>query len=61
MDPGREVKDLSVLSLHHWGENPKGTWTMRVRSVNPNAKNSGRSIDFTTFKAFLITKSNFVI
>eukprot|EP00112_Aurelia_sp_Birch-Aquarium-sp1_P002144 Seg1232.14 transcript_id=Seg1232.14/GoldUCD/mRNA.D3Y31 product=Furin protein_id=Seg1232.14/GoldUCD/D3Y31 len=36
-----EVKNLSLLSLHHWGENPKGIWSMRLRSTNPSSANSG--------------------
>ena len=40
-DQGSEVKDLSILTLHHWGENPKGTWTIRLRNVEPNATKSG--------------------
>eukprot|EP00112_Aurelia_sp_Birch-Aquarium-sp1_P007478 Seg1816.2 transcript_id=Seg1816.2/GoldUCD/mRNA.D3Y31 product="Proprotein convertase subtilisin/kexin type 5" protein_id=Seg1816.2/GoldUCD/D3Y31 len=42
-DYGSEVKDLSILSLHHWGENPNGIWTMRLRNVEPNPTNSGTS------------------
>eukprot|EP00794_Sanderia_malayensis_P017262 gene17262-18986_t len=41
MDFGADIKNLPILTRHHWGESPKGVWTMKLRNVNPNPANKG--------------------
>eukprot|EP00112_Aurelia_sp_Birch-Aquarium-sp1_P022678 Seg649.1 transcript_id=Seg649.1/GoldUCD/mRNA.D3Y31 product="Furin-like protease 2" protein_id=Seg649.1/GoldUCD/D3Y31 len=36
-----DVNNLSILTLHHWGEDPRGIWKMRMRNVKPNDQSSG--------------------
>ena len=36
------MNNLSILTLHHWGENPRGIWQMRVRNVKPSDQASGK-------------------
>jgi len=41
MDILTELKNLSPMSLHYWGENPRGIWNIALRNVNPNPSDSG--------------------
>jgi len=41
LDRGRTIQNLSLLSLHHWGENPNGEWDLQIRNTVPNASQNG--------------------
>ena len=41
-DSNKEIKKLSTMSLHFWGENPGGRWSMALRNVKPNSADSGK-------------------
>jgi len=36
-----EFKNMSPMSLHYWGENPRGAWNIALRNVKPNSSDSG--------------------
>ena len=40
-DNGKTIENLSLLSLHHWGENPDGIWSLDVRNTKPDASQKG--------------------
>ncbi len=54
MDQGSVITNLQTMSLHHWGENPAGKWTMKLRNVRPdiNSKGSYDHFCFSIFMAF---------
>ncbi|XP_065070414.1 proprotein convertase subtilisin/kexin type 6-like isoform X2 [Rhopilema esculentum] len=41
MDSFQEIKNLSIMSLQFWGENPRGRWQIRLRNVKPDPKQNG--------------------
>ena len=41
MDGGGQLKNLSTMSLHFWGESPRGVWSISFRNVRPNPSDSG--------------------
>ena len=41
LDRGKEVDNLSLMSLHNWGENPSGNWNLEVQNVKRDAKQKG--------------------
>jgi len=45
-DGGKTIENLSLLSLHHWGENPNGLWELRIRNTLPNANQKGFLFNF---------------
>jgi len=45
-DRGRTIQNLSLLSLHHWGENPNGEWDLQIRNTVPNASQNGFLFNF---------------
>jgi len=46
LDRGRTIQNLSLLSLHHWGENPNGEWDLQIRNTVPNASQNGFLFNF---------------
>jgi len=34
------------MSVHNWGENPKGLWTIKIMDTTGNSKNHGSLEDF---------------
>ncbi|XP_065070986.1 proprotein convertase subtilisin/kexin type 6-like isoform X2 [Rhopilema esculentum] len=44
-DRNKEISKLSTMSLHFWGENPRGNWQIRIRNVKPNAGKHGTLFD----------------
>ena len=47
-----EFKNMSPMSLHYWGENPRGAWNIALRNVKPNSSDSGMIFirEFVIFK-----------
>lgn len=39
----RDFNDWPILSLHFWGEDPRGTWRLRLQSRYPNYRFSGEN------------------
>jgi proprotein convertase subtilisin/kexin type 1 len=39
-------KNWSFMSVHNWGENPKGLWTIKIMDATGNMKNHGSLEDF---------------
>ncbi|XP_078364758.1 neuroendocrine convertase 1-like isoform X2 [Oculina patagonica] len=42
-----DFNNWPILSLHFWGENPQGTWKLRLRNRFPNYKFSGALYNWT--------------
>ncbi|TFK15754.1 versican core protein [Platysternon megacephalum] len=39
-------KNWDFMSVHTWGENPKGTWTLRITDVSRRMQNEGRIVNW---------------
>ena len=37
------IANYSVLSLHHWGENPKGNWAVTFRNADTDRHGQGKT------------------
>lgn len=35
------LKNWRILTLHHWGENPRGVWKLTLKNSQPQSKNTG--------------------
>ena len=36
-----DLKDWVLMTLHHWGENAIGQWTLTLQNSNPDHNNTG--------------------
>ena len=43
----QKMDNFSVLSLHHWGENPNGIWTIVFGDGKNQESNSGKQFEIS--------------